>query len=153
MSELVLQRYNYAETETEGRLWLNDDDYLYTLERPWVAGEPGGVPFESCVPNGTYELVPHSRPNGHEVYALRNHSLRVYYTQEDWRNAGRIGRYLILIHIGNYVDDVVGCIAPGLSRTIYNNRRMVGSSTRAMSRIMAADWDSIVIESACGTEN
>ena len=147
MSELVLERYNFAETETEGFLWLKDGSYLHTLERPWVPGMPGGTSFESCVPNGTYELIPHTRPNGDRVVALRNHDLHVYYTAEER------GDNLILCHSGNYVSDVVGCIAPGQVRTIYNNRRMVASSRPAMRRIMANRYDSITITSRCGTDD
>lgn len=151
MSRLILERYCYSETETEGRLWLDDDDFVYTLERPWRAGMPGGVSFESCVPDGTYELVPHTRPNGHEVYALRNPALHVYYTAEE--RGDRPGRYLILIHSGNTVDDVVGCIAPGEVRTIHNNRRFVASSRRAMNRIMDYEWDEIEIRPLCKARN
>jgi len=149
MKQLLLQRYSYSETETEGRLWTDGEDYLYTLERPWIAGDDGGVPYESCVPDGEYELLPHVRPNGDHVYALRNPDLGVFYTREE--RGDRQGRFLILIHAGNYVDDVVGCIAPGLSRTIYNNRRMVTSSRDAMRKLMETKWASLLIEPYCGT--
>ena len=83
MSQLVLQRYAYSETETEGFLWLNADEFVHTLERPWIDGLPGGMPFESCVPDGLYELIPHTRPNGDFVFALRNPDLSVYYTEQE----------------------------------------------------------------------
>ena len=146
-----LERFNYGPTETEGYLWLDDDTFVYTLERPWVGGHPGGTPFESCVPDGKYELIKHTRPNGDKVYALRNKKLGVYYTKDEMGD--NEGRYLILIHSGNYVDDVVGCVAPGLARTIYNNRRMVASSKRAMKKVMAKKHDSITIHSRCGTDD
>lgn len=152
MNQLVLERYCYSETETEGRLWLSDDDYVFTLERPWVdSGMPGGMPFESCVPDGEYELVPHKRPKGGaEVLALRNPALGVYYTKQERGDAP--GRYLILIHAANFVEQVVGCIAPGLVRTIYENKRMVRASRLAMEKVMARKWGSLVIRCACGTE-
>lgn len=149
MTQLILERYNYADTETEGYLFLDDETVLNTLERPWVPGHPGGTPFQSCVPDGEYELIPHTRPNGDRVYALRNHDLHVYYTQDEMGDND--GRYLILIHSGNYVHHVVGCVAPGLSRTIYDNRRMVTSSRRAMRRLMASQYDSIIIAPRYGT--
>lgn len=151
MSELLLQRFAYSPTETEGLLWLDDETVLHTLERPWVAGMPGGVPFESCVPDGSYELIPHQRPSGDDVLALRNPDLHVYYSDAE-RN-GREGRYLVLIHVGNYVDDVVGCIAPGIARTIHRNRRMVTSSRNAMRLIMDGDYTSLRIEPALGTDD
>ncbi len=147
---LYLERYNYSETETEGFLWVNDSGFLYSLERPWISGYPGGTPFESCIPDGKYELIPHTRPNGDKVYALRNPRNHVYYTKDEMGD--KPGRYLILIHSANYTHQVVGCIAPGLVRTIYDNRRMVTNSRRAMQKVMAKKYDSIEIVSRCGTE-
>lgn len=147
--KLLLQRFAYTPTETEGRLWLNDDEYVSTLERPWIDGMPGGMPFESCVPDGEYELIPHRRPNGDNVFALRNPDCGVYYTEQERGN--RDGRYLILIHSANWVEQIVGCIAPGLVRTIADNKRMVRSSRAAMKKIMANKYTSIVIEPDLGT--
>ncbi len=151
--KLTLERYCYSETETEGILWLNSNEYVFTLERPWrpPGPTPGGLSFESCVPDGSYDLIPHQRPSGDNVFALRNPDNGVFYTKE--RRPENAGRYLILIHAGNFVDDVVGCIAPGMSRTIYNNRRMVTNSREAMRRIMARKYTSIDIVPACGTED
>lgn len=146
---LRLIRTSYGETETEGKLWLNENEYLFTIERPWKPGLPGGLPFESCVPDGTYELIPHRRPNGDLVFALRNPDLGVYYTDQE--RGKRSGRYLILIHAGNKVADVVGCIAPGMVRTIADNTRMVRSSREAMKLIMETNYDSIIIEPTKGT--
>lgn len=148
--ELLLERYCYSETETEGIMWLNANEYVYTLERPWRSGAPGGVSFESCVPDGSYELIPHQRPNGDNVFALRNPDHSVYYTKEE--RGSKPGRYLILIHPANYVEQVVGCIAPGMVRTIYDNKRMVANSREAMRKIMARKYSAITIAPALGTE-
>ncbi len=151
MSDLLLERYCYSEIETEGRLYLPEqDDYLYTLERPWIEGSPGGLPFESCVPDGAYELIPHTRPNGDKVYALRNPDLHVYYTREE--RGDQSGRYLILLHAANWIEEIVGCIAPGLVRTIAQNKRMVRSSREAMRLIMSNKRESIVIKADTGTQ-
>ncbi len=149
---LHLERYCYSETETEGRLYLPEyDDFLYTLERPWIAGPAGGLPFESCVPDGEYDLIQHMRPNGDHVLALRNPDLGVYYTREE--RADRPGRYLILLHSANWVEQIVGCIAPGLARTIAENKRMVRSSRAAMGHVMSHLRTSIIISHDCGTED
>jgi len=148
---LHLERYCYSETETEGRLYLPEhDDFLYTLERCWIAGPAGGMPFESCVPDGEYELIEYERQNGDHVYALRNTDLGVYFTKQD--RGTREGRYKILIHSANWVEQIVGCIAPGLVRTIADNRRMVRSSRRAVAQIMAHKRTSIIITPDLGTE-
>ncbi len=141
MRQLTLQRFCYSETETEGLLWLNEHESVCTLERPWIGGIPGGMPFESCVPDGMYELIPHIRPNGDKVFALRNPDLAVFYTKQE--RGDRAGRYLILIHSANWVEQVVGCIAPGLVRTIAENKRMVRSSRAAMRKIMAYKYASL----------
>lgn len=149
--KLVLERFCYSETETEGRLWFDGSETsIVTLERPWIAGLPGGMPFKSCVPDGEYELVPHRRKNGDSVLALRNPDLGVYYSKAE--RGDRSGRYKILIHSANWVEQISGCIAPGLVRTISENRVMVRSSREAMKQIMAHKWDSILIEPTLGTK-
>ena len=103
---------------------------LWTIEKPWVPGEhKGGKGFESCVPDGHYNLMPYTRQNGDSVLALMNNSLGVHLWKEDGP-----GRYAILIHVGNWSDDVVGCIAPGTGRVIANNRVMVTSSKAALTK-------------------
>jgi len=151
VSNLVLKRFSYSPTETEGRLYINRSQSFATIERPWVGGHRGGMPFESCVPDGEYDLIKHVHSrSGRTVLALINEGLGVYYQPGDMGESE--GRYAILIHSGNYVEDVVGCIAPGLQRTIYNNRRMVTSSRRAMQAIMAKNPKRLIIEPATGTD-
>ena len=134
MKHLLLERQPTTSTHVEGFLSF-DDEILTDLERPWIDdGYPGGKPRESCVPAGIYDLVPHARPNGDLVVALVNPDLGVYRYAED-RPDGR-GRYLILIHVGNWVHDIVGCIAPGLAKTTSPKGRMVTKSRKAMRRIM-----------------
>ncbi len=134
MKHLLLERQPTTSTHTEGFLSFNDE-ILATLERPWIdEGYPGGKPFKSCIPSGIYELVPHARPDGRLVMALVNPDLGVYRYEED-RPDGK-GRYLILIHVANWVHDIVGCIAPGLAKTTSPRGRMVTKSSRAMNRIM-----------------
>ena len=139
MKYLLLERRPTTATETEGFLSFgsgSSGEILATIERPWIPGDtPGGKPFESCVPDGRYTLLPHTRPDGKEVVALVNESLGVYYRKEDRPNG--VGRYLILCHIGNWVTDVVGCIAPGVSFGASAQGRMVKSSAEAMRRLMA----------------
>jgi hypothetical protein len=48
------------------------------------------------------------------VFILSNPDLGVYEQEFNVPEPGR-GRYLILIHSGNSSEDVVGCIAPGMS--------------------------------------
>ena len=107
---------------------------MHTIELPWIPTDPGGKPEKSCVPAGRYQLIPHTRANGDEVRALVNHGLGVYHYAAE--RPHRVGRYLILIHVGNWVTDIIGCIAPGLDRTVTDAGPMVTKSRKAMSALM-----------------
>ena len=147
MAVLKLVRFAYTPTETQGIL----NDKWYTIERPWIKGpHPGGLSFESCIPDGSYKLIPHTRPNGDKVVALVNPRLGVWYQKDERPDVW--GRYLVLIHSGNYVEHVVGCIAPGLSRTIYQNRIMVGASRAAMNQINVRKYDRLIISTTLGAK-
>jgi len=135
MKKLLLERKPTTPAHTESFLTLSGVGICATIERPWIDdGTPGGKPFASCVPAGVYDLIPHTRPDGAKVVALVNPANGVYYAQGDVPDAG--GRYLILIHVGNWAHDVVGCIAPGLYHADNSQGRMVSSSKKAMRRVM-----------------
>lgn len=151
MRTLELERFAYTPTETQGRLLGVDGEWM-TIERPWIKGPfPGGMSNESCVPDGEYELVPHTRPDGAEVVALVNPDLGVWYREDD--RPDDWGRFLILIHAGNFVTDVVGCIAPGATRTIHNNRLMVTNSRASMRQIGVRQYGAISIHSVEGAHD
>lgn len=114
---------------TLGKLTLGETT-LHTIERPWV----NNTPFESCIPEGTYDLVPFVRPgSGMLTYAIVNPVNDVYLNKADIP-AGQTGRYLILFHPGNTIDDVVGCIAPGC--VVDRDRFFVGQSRAAFEQLM-----------------
>jgi len=151
MSDLLLVRDSYGPKETMGIMMGSEGDVMaHTIERPWVPDphHVGGTSFESCVPDGIYQLVPHTRPNGDEVVALVNDDLGVWYQKND--RPGTWGRYLVLIHSGNYVEHVVGCVAPGSARTIYENRPMVTSSRATMEKLDVQRYSRLIIESTRG---
>ena len=133
MKTLILTREQSSKSETMGLLTVNGVS-LHTIERPWIPSHPGGKPFSSCVPAGTYKLVPHTRSNGDQVVALVNPGMAVYYQSSD--RPTDAGRYLILIHSGNWSTDVVGCIAPGVDRATSAQGVMVTKSRVAMRLIM-----------------
>jgi hypothetical protein len=155
---LTLERFSYASTETEGVLSLPDHN-LATIERPWVLHDDvGGKPFESCIPDGEYRIDPWTRPNRGEVYILSNPDLGVYRLEED-RPRG-VGRYLVLIHVANYVRNVVGCVGPGTQRVIMRDKktgtyeRAVSSSGEAMKILRSVlgreETHSLIIRPRCG---
>ncbi len=157
--DLLLERFSYASSETEGVLTVADHG-LATIERPWVPWHTlGGKPFASCVPDGEYKLEPWTRPNRGEVYILSNPELGVYRLDGD--RIGGVGRYLVLIHVANWVTNVVGCIGPGTRRSLMKNpetaryERAVSSSGEAMKilreHLGREDTHVLTIRSKCGT--
>lgn len=94
MSDFVeLERFAYTPMGTFGRLYIPEFE-CFTIERPWRSNEPR----TSCIPEGEYELrLGMFNRGGYECYEV----------------LGVPGRTLIKIHIGNTMDDVIGCIAPG----------------------------------------
>lgn len=133
---LILPRYAYLPTCTLGRLYAGDHA-LATIERPWIPnpGHPGGTLSVSCVPDGTYRLVPHSSAKFPNCWALVNEALGVYYQH---RPAGQAwGRTAILIHVGNTVTDVIGCIAVGMRAVTTAGQHGVANSREAMAALLA----------------
>jgi hypothetical protein len=128
---ITLERFAYLDECTRGVLHVGNHTFQ-TIERPWIKNSdgPGGLPFESCIPDGTYRLRAYTRPSGKKSFILSNSDHGVYEQQEDM--GGATGRYLILIHVGNTIADVVGCIAPGLTGA----DRSVGNSRNAMLKLL-----------------
>lgn len=155
---IVLERHAYGPEATEGFL-LVGAARLATIERPWIPDDaPGGRPFESCIPDGEYRMEYYHRSNGQDAWKLFNDSLGVFRVEADLPPEG--GRYAILIHIANWVTDVVGCIAPGTRHGITKNpktgnfERAVVSSTEAMRRLNAGierEVHTLTIRPKCGT--
>lgn len=98
---MILERFCYGPYGTFGRLLIGDLD-LWTVERPWKDNEPS----VSCIPEGEYKLEPHSSQKFPDTWAL------VGETVSHYPEAGK-ARSAILIHVGNTMDDVIGCISPG----------------------------------------
>ena len=146
MKRLLLERSPSGEAETEGFISF-PGHMLASIEQEWRPDpdRPGGESNNSCVPDGIYHLRPHTRPNGDEVVALINEDLGVYYLEEDMPPEG--GRFLILMHIGNWSTDIVGCIAPGTGKAESDKGPMVTSSRAAMNEVMDyLDGDDAVLE-------
>lgn len=114
MLDLRLVRYAYLSNATLGKLYVAGKMF-YTIERPWQDNKRR----ISCIPEGDYRLVNYSSarfPNAYHVLDVPDRSH-------------------ILIHVGNYVEDVEGCIAAGAGFQFYNNRPMVTQSRLAMGML------------------
>jgi len=133
---------------------------IATLEEGWRADPDGpggqrreGALTESCVPDGTYSLVPHvstKYPNG--VYALVNPALGVYHREKP---AGqKWGRVAVLIHIGNTTEDIEGCILVGKRHGKLDGRDAVlesGSTFAALRALLGEASHSLTIRPTAGT--
>ncbi|OED34526.1 hypothetical protein AB832_07460 [Flavobacteriaceae bacterium (ex Bugula neritina AB1)] len=106
--EIVLKR-EYFKTHTAGVLTLPDGSIFYTIERPWLDNKP----YESCIPESLYECRSYSSQKFPDVWEVTDVEDRTY----------------ILLHQGNYVHDVEGCIAVGMNRP--DSKNMIGQSKKA----------------------
>jgi hypothetical protein len=99
---LKLKR-SYLDNCTIGKLYFQGEFICYTVERPWLNNEKN----VSCVPSGLYQLQPYSSSKYNDCYSLTAFNLGVGLTP-------KFHRTHILIHPGNFPNDIQGCIAPGL---------------------------------------
>lgn len=101
---ITLERFAYTPEGTFGKLTINNW-HCFTVERPWDDNKA----FLSCIPEGQYVLKKTVTPKHGNTFVLISTLLDVHEHEQE------TGRYAILIHTGNTMDDVVGCIAPGKS--------------------------------------
>ena len=151
--QLIQERIGYLEDCTLGWLYV-EDLRLATIERPWIPNLEGigGRLRESCIPDGIYNIRPHTSQKFPNTYALVNQSLGVFYQN---RPAPNWGRTAILIHVGNRASDVLGCIAVGQRHGWLDGKHAVLSSRSAMGQlreVMGRDHHSILIRPTAGTE-
>jgi len=140
-----LKRFSYGEYETEGVLIIDSEQFA-TIEQPWTPnpdGHKGGKPFESCVPDGMYRLMPFVRPkNNRKVFIFFNPDKGVWRFPLEHEPGN--GRDLCLIHRANWARQIQGCIAPGKERRPMVDKKgkskhavqAVSQSGNAMKRIL-----------------
>lgn len=105
MTALTLIRTDYGSEATVGRLVL-DGHLLYSIEQPWV----GNLQDHSCVPDGTYELIPYQSVKHGATWCLHNPALNIYGREP----VPLSGRSYCELHSANWAEQLKGCIAFGL---------------------------------------
>ncbi len=91
---ITLDRFRSDNDGTFGHLLSDINEILcYTCELPWRQNQPE----ISCIPCGVYQVEPYSSPLHPDVWHLMNVPNRI----------------AILIHQGNTILDVRGCICVG----------------------------------------
>ena len=125
----TLTRETHTDHGTVGVLRAGDLS-LYTIEPPWRDNQPN----ISCIPRGTYTLLPHLSPRFGRCLLVAEVPDRSH----------------ILAHAGNVGGDTnkglhthtLGCLLPGLARGTLQikgiSQRAVLSSRTAMRHLLAA---------------
>lgn len=133
---LLLTRLTGDAERTTGNLTVNGVTFA-SMERPWIENPKGfgGMPRQSCVPPGTYAVRPHHSHNFPLTYAIISPENGVYYQPGDIPDGQKWGRSAILIHVGNFVRNVIGCIAVGKEHGILAGEPAVLRSVAAMREL------------------
>jgi len=114
---LTLERFAYSPRGSFGRLTGEGLD-LFTVERPWA----GNARKLSCIPEGLYTCRRVMSPRFGDTFEVTDVP----------------GRSHILFHPANTMDELEGCIAPGLSLGCLDGQWSVVSSRAAMSAFFRA---------------
>lgn len=133
---LTLTRIDSGTERTRGMLDVGKMTFA-TMERPWEPNPdgPGGMRRQSCVPKGTYRVIAHHSQNFPLTYALVNPLLGVWYQPGEIPTGQKWGRSAILMHVGNRVRDIIGCIAVGKEHGDIAGEPAVLRSTIAMREL------------------
>lgn len=121
---MILWRDGYTEMGTFGRLILPSGRELYTVERPWLSNRQS----VSCIPEGVYTL-------GSRFSNVVKRTSGGKYSQ-GWEVQSVPGRSYIMLHPGNTMDDLEGCIAVGDSLGYVKGKWAVLNSRKAFDVLM-----------------
>jgi len=114
--KLILQRIYNGSDCTLGVLYDSMWQRIcFTLEEPWKDNKTG----ISCIPKGIYKCVPHEGTRFKDVWRLENVP----------------GREAILVHAGNNVDSISGCLLVGQYFGRLGGKRSVMSSQNALNHL------------------
>lgn len=92
---MKLTRLSTGKYGTFGEIKLKSGKVIKTLELEWKDNQQK----ISCIPTGTYECALTQSPKFGQVYTVKNVPNRSH----------------ILIHAGNWISDIQGCILLGMS--------------------------------------
>ena len=126
MKTLYINRFASSELGTRSTVTYNsiEDSLWHGIERPWL----DNLPYESCIPTGTYTLLPWNSPRYGEVYIFVGGSVGL--------TEGDGDRFACLIHPANYPRQLQGCLALGKTHSEYYEKEKseaVWSSKDALS--------------------
>lgn len=116
---IILKRFHRNEVSTLGVLMIEGikHDPIFTLELPWR----GNARNTSCIPEGRYPIVYFFRKNKTGSFLLE----------------GVPSRSEVMIHQGNYLHEIRGCILPGVGIETVKPEPMVTNSAIAMNKLLS----------------
>jgi hypothetical protein len=121
--KLTLKRFVQTQTETLGKLYVNDSFQCYTLED---IARPEKVKGKTRIPTGKYIIE--KRKVGGTVKKYRERFGEDHYML--WLQD--VPNFLyILIHVGNYKEDTEGCILVGSGVNIREKNSYITYSVKA----------------------
>ncbi len=126
VQEFTLKRQCFAFGTFSTLFDSNGNELCKMVEREWDNNKRN----KSCVPIGTYDLLPHVSPKYGNCYALSCPELGVTVQ-------GNSQRTHCLIHSANLPEQLEGCLAPGISFGVVNGKWAVVNSKTALTRLMA----------------
>jgi hypothetical protein len=120
---------------TYGNILLDGVGFCCSCEQPWN----NNLPDTSCIPAGTYELLPYSSPVHGETVVFHNPALGVY-GEQAMIPKGKTGRFLCEIHVGNWPKDVKGCVAVGRQITVMGENGLGVNDSRNTMDQLRSKW-------------
>jgi hypothetical protein len=123
---IQLVRHSYSKFGTFGILTF-DDFKLHTVEQLWQ----NNAPYKSCIPCGTYNLEYYSSQRHGDSFILSSDECNV------GKFKGEHRRFGCLIHAANFADQLQGCIAPGMSVGMIDDRLAVLKSKKSIIKMLS----------------
>lgn len=120
---ITLRRFAYSPHGTFGILTIGEWS-CYTIERPWIRN----VQRVSCIPEGTYPLRKRRSP------VVERSTGGAFL--EGWEVCDVPDRTFIMLHPGNTMTDLEGCIAPGRELGFIAGKWAVTDSRTTFAQMM-----------------
>ena len=110
--ELQLIRYKTSKNGTQGLMLINHEYFCHTLELPWL----NNVPNVSCIVAGRYKLIQRTesgKANKQKIYYIGKPLEKIMSNGMIEISGIPGGRSMILIHKGNQIKQIEGCVLIG----------------------------------------
>lgn len=125
MTVFTLRRRYFAHATFGELLDEKGQTICVTVECPWRNNQPN----QSCIPEGTYQLLLHDSATKGQCLAIEGGKLGVTLNGPSLRTA-------CLIHVANKASELAGCIAPGTEFGALSNEWAVLNSRVALKDLL-----------------